>query len=1315
MPGLSQIQLLKIMALTQQAPDPTSYVAPAPSQDDRALLAKTQDAADKSLSENYFLIKDVINGKDVYFIFSPTQSGQIVSEGMGYWMKIATNLSLIEGTADAKAAQNQNYFNGLLRGALMTLNKNGLPGWRCFYDPKTKSIEFKARDEKFSAPDADIYTAQALVIAQGLIDAGIWKETPGLDYGKLAEQFLGRIKGLDVITLKTASGAERYVLTVSDSWGEKDIKDYVTVNPSYGVLSAFVDFAKFDRKDSSFWLKLRKDTFDIIDASQHFGETMYAQARTDVFDNGDGTVRLIYQSITALRNLLAKITPLSDGEKAEFRQYGIKFNTNTRNPYFDLIVDRKGAIINKDGTWTIGKDTFNFIQRKIEEHRVKYFFPDQVEVGLRSDGKFDVRIEASAFNLDFTENYDAIRVYKELGEDALLHDDTKDPFFPQGYKISAREKALLLKVTAGRTPQTVRASKYGNIIARSCYFMAVQGNNRFDFERALINGSFFEAAREKPQYYHTSLTTLATSGYLAAGAKKGLRIPEATGPIEKAKREQEIVELPQYHPALQYIDFKSPSADYFLTSMINLGESIIPGGEKGVPEFKIQAQRRYHHFEEMYGKTPNDPEVIYLYAQSLLGIGEYHQARKVLFEATLKMLKNGEETSALWDFATDGSDKALMQCIADRSDVKEQKLMSLCIKLYADISKTLNIDEFLTADDMDWILENKLDNPTYRLYLRASFINKLNIKGRTTEALKEEIKFFEEYNSIYGKTPAGCGTVESTFGWFYSGENMRSPLPRVDILSSVTCDFVATLANMYKLGAPDGTGYQERLYYSTDALKLVDALLAGTPLPDTDNEKFNYVISLIRPFEGEISAASQTKLLTTKARAQLQSVYNAMDSVNARRTADKIWSDQVDLSSEDPKALPNIYKGLIDKCDTSIKVYRDALASQIAGTVQDKEAFLVIFDGLVDANMMKISLINKTNVHCMRFFIDPKEILGAEPEGLAKSSFDEVMDLYARVLDTFDSPFPGAVKQMFPIWPGSHNENIGKAARYLLDYSADPRNANYINWILKALSTYAMVGESTVGAAFSAGSEDLLKRSLGLSMKIPQIYVSNDEQRALFLFRSLLSVEDTIFFYRAQIKASSDPQLPALRDGAMLLFKALLGEKLSAEERSGISPMVRPVLEKINENRKQIDNIFRKNPAYKAMAYAKYGNLLWWSEDKKDHINEAKRAYETSLSTDPYNADALVGLAYCMFQEDTINADEILRLTVRALRVANMSQDPRLINSIKGVVSLLAKSRVFAGEEQEMIKKASDLLSREREVDPSIISEVLEIFKDIVR
>ncbi|MBU0687710.1 MAG: hypothetical protein KKB81_07725 [Candidatus Margulisbacteria bacterium] len=1175
--------------------------------DQEALQQATINLVNTSLTEEFFLINAApLNGESgpVYYIKAPTQQNQIVSEGMGYWMKTLTDMTLVNGDS---ALDYQEKFDGLFRGVERMIEESagmkandGLPGWRCKYNLQIGDIEFESNDEAYSATDADLYIAWALICAARLQRMGIWNDT-GIDYQAQAEEVLSHIKGKDIIAITDEQGDPHYVITMSDSWGEQDFKGCISFNPSYVVLAALQEFADFDQ-DGDYWHAVREDQFLLLEAAKRFGDNALAELSLEnqniVGEYSEGLanpvkiIRIERESAEVLRNLLGKIRP-DQNELAQFERYGIRLVSPKEYPQsgsptlddplarLDIVRGERGVEINADGSVDICEDTLEFILSKITLHNVSSFFPDVVEVEVTSDSDnpFRARIDVGVRNLAFTENYDGIRVYAELGKDLI--------YAPASNPLESREQEILAGAINGRYPDRVKAGKYRNIIPISCYFLANVGIGTMDrnaFAREVLNygasrKTFFDydtdlrgrVRSRDPEYYNASLTALNLSAYLAAPIWSGIPKMRANCEIEPMDRMPEAEEqLPEpiveaFGQHLYHMDHLIMITDNALSWKGDSLLDLVPEGllsdalqavaDENPPAYAISARSRFNQFKAVLENGTNlrevpDPELQYLFAVSLLGIGKYRIASEVFFD--------------------------IIKTIEDLDSEVGQKVLALSTNYLVNVFSVLNVSEDEIGDIFAWLLEDSMPL-TKRMYVRAMFIRQLNKTGRYNLAIEQEMKFFKEYDEYRND----LGSVDLGFLGQYDvgaeaggyraearhltrrGTNLRLPLPHRQLFGMVVAESIITIGGHYMLTESTVDGVREKRYLYSDAFALANLFLgqrniglqmqsmlpveqqkllvedvrrAATIRPRGSNERILALYAQISALAEEMPADFDSRIMFAASKVASNMAWRHRDLVLQRTEGYRpAWIDRYGPSrgvvfdgsgNYVPGDHENEWRRCVAYIDFATGLMDSAMQLELGGIRDAQFINEVYFEstGIAGARADFIRREAKLRQGRLENYYSEADsddgymhsdselaAISASMAQLDEQAAQALEDCRARqrgLIEEYNRPGRAFVSHNFRLPFTAHlGDTQMKAAQTIVcsQPSADPRNA--------ALHTLlGKMQELSVQYGTTLNEPQYFADARMYATLMANVYVSNPNQRALFIFNGLLAYADALFF-----------------------------------------------------------------------------------------------------------------------------------------------------------------------------------------------------------
>ncbi|MFC1496351.1 hypothetical protein ACFL52_02945 [Candidatus Margulisiibacteriota bacterium] len=1366
----------------------------------------------QALSQKYFVKELDYAGEAIHLIQSRTQGQQIVSEGFGYAMSTVVNYAKrlyaeFQKTGNPKfkmrAQGLQEEYNALLRGVLLTFNRNGLPGWRCYYyqapqegtaafvdqggkylrrptriftnadgQLMEEGIELRSDPETYSAVDADIYIAGAAIGAEGLVEAGFWEASPDftipsflrnqikpaegwsnrtypekITYRTFTEFIAAGIKNFDV-----EKKGERLILRVSDMWGGGnpdfrggDTKGAVTANDSYSLLNELYSLAQRFPHDRKFFLQLRKDSFDRIKAAYDFGQKLYGQLVSRGLETEKTTVRLESDERELFLSLLYKITPTK--KDSELPQVTKKKQLNALNGlrYEEghLILDKESYQVYQDGSWEINREVFLFVMQKIGEYGVHHFLPDQVEVEVDKDGNYKVRFERNALNLSFTEGYDAVRIYAEIGKDLLMHNDTKDDNVPKEYKISGDEFAFLSKIIRlpHRNPLEVRANRYHNAVAISSYFMAAAGvaahrqdleqNHKdvirfYNFMQRLLGYDIFDTEEDIPQYYNAMLSLKNLSEFLAGKSKITARPAERK--LEKLTRVQPEREFkdPLYgHQDFDYAALAIKS-DFqrFMRVLIKLGVIKADPKDKKISLSRIKAMHNLH--QAIGAKKDNNPATRMNLIKAYMGAGAYHSALREAF-LTLRDMPEAQKELDI-------------------------KLLRNTIRILVDIMQIFNISSFQISDLLEWLVEREAVGTNKRRYLELALLHEYNYQRRIgfAKRIREKIGTpkkdpLEKLRHVVDLGPIG-----------------KNPLLRKEFITNLLVENIFTVARDYDITSFDPPGgkpgaYREREYHYGQAFYLLSELLGkdfpSNILKNVTQDKLrqkmwgigekrprrSLMIRIKKLAQAGLTADLKPRLLFSLGQILQQMAYDQNDSIGSRDfyskeiKGDKSWSKYWDQNR--PHLFAEYYQ-VIQNTDRAIKVFKHALEKELrkdnkSKGIQDPAFLSLVLDHIKDAYQYKIVVLQQIAQEASTSY--NADVMGrGVSEEKYKNIFEDANKEIGRVIDDIEK-LSKAIDSRYSrpfntrVSSGDKNDVIDRALIRIVNSesmrSPDPRNINYMNWIRKLVGVYSNAGIKT-------GQKRFFDLALNLTTKIFDVDVSNKRLKSLFIVELTLQMADVLFNYQEiQRKTGkiSDKDLLKLkqqRRSMIALFNVLLNPDKEIVFRPGMDKRVIAMCTYIRkEIGKSIKEVYKTDPTQKAKVHVAFGDLLWWGEtyDSKK-VKLALIQYKQALRIDPINPGALLGAAD-LYSVDQ-NIEEGILLFARSLS-AIRGQANQKVNSER-IQGLLKQFGLRIAEERKIgriskaeqtlmvrIQKAQAYLARAKgDLTQDILDYLNEIFKD---
>ncbi len=1215
----------------------------------------------------------MLNVGDASYIYR-LQDDDVVSEGMGYWMKILANASSIYQDNPAQVGVYQNNFDRLLNGVLNSLNDNQLLPWRMELVEekdnngvlKSQTVQAVNLSDRHSATDADLYIAWSLVRADALVKSGVWKAPAGGKeyYADLAAKFLSRIKAFDIIEKN-----HRHILTVSDGWGHKDVlRGAITVNPSYIVPAALEDFARFDTGNKGYWEKVQRDNLAVLEAAVNFSGAMYRQiadpserAKNLLTLNENGTTYYVldWTHKDLIDNLLGK-----SGYRLTY--YGVKPLGNGTGSE----KEEKGAVVSyyTKGKLFITKECFEDVLLKIEAAHVTPFVPDQLEVIVDAGGRISTRIEFGEARLGFTEKYDGIRGPKELGEAILASDDP-------GTVCQARN--LLAQLAAGKKAASVRVDSDRNIIPLDVYLMASLGLNdpkmTADFEGGLneyVAGQTMKTPKSKkqkngsevsgihdpvqragdkkplPRYYMSTISVLTLTGAIAQENRTSkVKVAPYHSSLPKTIS---IIETPELLPSPRSIS-GSDLIDAPLTYFLDLAAN---DGAHTKPQFPATAKEMFWNAKRQLEYYPDDAEVNYNYASALRNIGRY-QAAAEAFYRTLLLAKFSNNP----------------------------QLVMMTIFNLEGILKTLNFGEIVVGDLLQSTLDsNRFDDGT-RMAMMVAIMREFNDGGNHVKAFKLGEAFLEEYDRH--RSELSGGAWDKLTGKASPGSRLFSDA-LVEIMKSVSESGVPTVR-------VKGGNLIPTVQFEFEAAILIPRIAINYQTPASAGD-LKRTLDLIYKFKKDVPKELRPKLKLAEAQIYLKMM------VYAHKEIEKILGNK-EIGRANIRLLPS-GRGLFeDDLDRALETGKNAnkiLMEVINDELNGEQDPLLIYQALrsiigINTYFPKLNNIKKEYEKLRKSLLDvPAQNQIFQKE--ADHDFNHALLLNRIVLYTLDNlstaDYAGIKSDK------NAKEAILRIARemeydvvaeenlsdLLLIYraavrlamanpSADPRNVHYVNGKIYQADLYFGWSEFS---EFSTAQEKQRRLDLGLAAlaEVHNVYLSNREhavdlsmqsvmKMVLMLYKERQSLESRLIVagiiessYTVDLKTinnniDASPKLTPdekrnlkreaeyLYETNTLLdqrFAALLGEQVKETNDPIVQYFLKP------ENKDLVRIIFGKFPFRQADAWASWGDIMWWGRGSNQQAaEEAIKNYKKALQFNTNNVNALRGLSenYLALAEQT--------------------------------------------------------------------------------
>ncbi|KAF0135143.1 MAG: hypothetical protein FD145_281 [Candidatus Saganbacteria bacterium] len=906
----------------------------------------------------YFLRIAGSDNEPIYYVESPTQGGQIVSEGIAYGLQAVANAALLihhskNMKEDAKTELIKKYETvafGLIRGALTMLNKYGNMGWRCYYSQEQKGVYFQSKDEETSASDADLIFIDALMTIKQLQNLKIFSASaafnfpdpikdkltglrmrsfgsrPNFTISSLLDFMIEGLKTYDVEVIKNKSNEiVRMFIRVGDlpSWGGPGFNHNYTVNPSYNCLNVIMKIAAYDNKDKDFWYQLVSDSFDIIKASYNFAHNLYRQIEDSKITSGDGKyVRLDGPQYKIFESLMRKI-PVTDKEllaltrlsrtKANKKSKAIKPKLTNNGYYFSLIQDRS-FIENQDGSFDINKNIYDLIMKKIGAYSLTNFFPDQVELGIDPEtGRLTIRTNVKAANLGATEGYDAIRILIELAVYLLNYNDEAMDGVAKKFKTTHKAYALLTSYIDKKKPKDVKAGNYSNIISRISYLAA----------HAAVSSFNTTSQEEKAEAYtqfinelNKYISTKSVYDYIDSKGKKGpqyyntMLFLRAASMLELAfnkkispsivARGKIINRTPQplSDEPFNHILLGMEDVDYF--AKMARDDILFPG---------ILIAR--HVFKSDIEEKP----VMAIEAER-----RYHYYKKAAINDKTILAQFNFAESCLGVGRYDEASEAYRNLILFTQSLKgpaDQFIFTLAINRLKNILETLNVLSTEIEDRFKWFLELDHKCTRIKMILRLAYIQELNRSRRFTLAQSQEnLLLVELENSKNSLSSWPNKLMEHVYNIGFSGEHGNTPIPQQAFIVQVISEIIDTAASGYSVNhftmLPNNKTieFPRKQYNYSDAFNLAAVILEQNhPVIEKLREKgliknlpsnppIKDLLKVFEIYKSQFPTQAKAHILYKIARILQRRIFDLNDDFQRRKFSDPFhlyWLNQKDI------------------------------------------------------------------------------------------------------------------------------------------------------------------------------------------------------------------------------------------------------------------------------------------------------------------------------------------------------------------------------------------------------------------------------------
>lgn len=1348
------------------------------------------------LGDKYFIKNIGTDVVPIHVVESLTQGNQIVSEGFGYAMTRVVNQAMRyakEGLR-GKSLEMQKTYNGLMRGVLLTLNKNGLPSWRSYtyeddFNPKNNSvyrkrlktfpdkygklkesgIEFRSKYATYSASDADIYIARASIKAEALVEKGFWKkhekfslpaslvtkrrhnrgwavrDLPSkVGYFEFSELMVEGIKNFDV-----EKKGNRLVLKVSDMWGggdikyeDGDIKGTVTANDSYSIFSALAELSQAFPSDRKFFLRLRRDSFDRLEAVYRFGQKRFKILKKAGLVVRNGRVTLEREERQLFINLVAKLSPSElskdtdlPSKKRKVAKDGLIFDAG-----YIMLEDKADVYqVRQDGSWDINALVYKKAMAKIKKYGLHKFFPDQVEVEVKPNGwTYNVRFEIGANNLSFTENFDGIRVYAELGKDLLYRDDASLDKKYNKYKISKRQFKLLDEIMkdSRKTPEVVRAGRYNNAAAISCYFMALAGlarydssyNARFTKFQEKLNSLLVEGTKKRakaldifnrkengniPDYYNAMLALKNLSEFFARDSVIYGKGHKLIASYKKLARPSELPQVSTWHEDFDYA-LKALSLD--VQSLKRLSGNLTKEQAEKIQYGRAMAERKLK--TALKEKNPKDMKTMYSLLDALIEYGAYHGAFAQSFE-TLRDVKE-PKTSGI-----------------------NEKLFNNALSTMIDIMGLFRKNTGQRSDLLKWLVDRQDPSSNKSKYMKLSLLDEY-IGQRRINMAKQMIATLNPPEASWRDR---LNVDQGRWG--------RAVLPRQDMASRLLANYIQVLGLDYNIGkfVPGVKGkFVERRYHYGKARAALEMVIGGkagvflslkqkvSPITHRENRWLPLSgklapkeVDRINQLNNILPEALHPRLIYSYGRVLQQMAYDQKDSIANRLFYSEDW--QIAWHDDKKKTVGEMSQ-IIENTDRAISFYKEALRRELLPNkgLRDSKFLTKVVNAILDANNFKLTILRTKEVEAKKA-ADAPIMVGKNKDPLADAEYRLVagkklatileIEIIAR---SAKNAFKGILKDTFAI--KEPKNVIAKAFVSIVSTqemkSPDPRNINYINWLRKFIGSLSNAGIST-------GKKEYFDKAFGQVASIVNEYVGNSKLKALFVVESAVKMAGSLFSFWQIQRVKSGNKNKRLSDDKKRDIKTIFDALLAAKDGKvvtippGAPKEIVPILKYIKGNKKTIAQVFLDDPTQEAKIRTTYANLIWWGEDWEDSVSAViKRTaisqYKRALRIDPFDPATLFGIAeVSALQKNIPDAVRYFVRGVRAMSGASVEQySRRKIPDLIEAINNQVKKIVEGGNKEKLstnlrasIRKANDYLSKlqGKEVEQNHIDYLTELFR----
>ncbi|MFH2034679.1 MAG: hypothetical protein ABIJ26_08300, partial [Candidatus Margulisiibacteriota bacterium] len=926
-------------------------------------------------------------------------------------------------------------------------------------------------------------------------------------------------------------------------------------------------------------------------------------------------------------------------------------------------------IINKDGTWDIKTKTLlNLIgngkkgdDKKIgliKEHRLDLFFPDQVELEVKDNGEYAVRIEMGAFNLGPTEGMDSIRVYSELGRYLYMTQLYPAMLSKEEYKenlaVADDARRILNDILPHRLADEVIADRYRNVVGLANYFVAHAAMGR------AADAKEYDAKLEKyknpldpqdkvPQYYN-AFTFYRLMKFLefVQGGGRELNIKASKEAQKLIRTKYERRPLPR-KPLPKMFTFggampENAYVNYFARATRR--SCIIGCPEEGgfselTPVTSAQLKKEamdiknsdlikdHERLEERIKNS--DPEMVFYLGVALQESGSYREAAKVFLYLVKHMPQPRNET--------------------------ERKILDLSLQKMISVNRVLNVSFIEIADIFEWMSEHpEICHGEKEMYIRGYLTFALNQIERTTEALAQAKIVLDIYEREIGRADWLYHNLQAPIAELkHKGFNFHQVTPAQRLLAQVMADAIVSISRTYKVELDEEFNIYDQKYYFKDAQNLLEMILS-----DKSASQFKFESVEAKGFAARIESLKK----------QLpKDIGSDMIFVKTRILDRMVWETYnlyPKRAARNPEMTRKKYVGRISRYNTSLEeidlsimtlkkqlpIIDAAIEAELKGRNKNADAlyrsyigiylFLarLTYEKLVD--IYKIRNNNRKRTDEEQKIQDKYINLDLGPiKTEFLGFFDSARNIINAFLQGFENPKSTYLSLLNSnLFSKLQKDNLRTTVLRTVEASADPRNDKYMTWLISALDFRKGAIES-MGQLYVKLEESSFREKINIATneafeicsRMVQVKVSDDQLNTQYLYQAVLQTGE-VLYTTFNVAKDLFTKIFYLIDNALKGFQPLLPEEKKFLEQHGLlsaytSLEARQKADKakFREEYSQFKDCVKKNlPLPKALAhyqteYDKFADLY-----QNKHREAIKLIFLSMLDSQVVNSDDLKAL-----------------------------------------------------------------------------------------